>query len=248
MGHEIKGRVLIIEKILKQSAGKISIGHILSYLENFTDAELEANDLVHKQWVLDQLAEIDTSNLFQGYFADEAGLIAYTTDPLLIPEGAWALVGTATTFAHYDWDLDAQAWKVITGEKGDPGTVDLGALDLRYLRKDVDDENPNTVTFGKLILSNTDVEDSDYEYYLGVKADNTVVKITPATVEGDKTRYFEITPAGSIWVLDHGMGKRPGYTARDSAGNQIFGKPDWPTLNQMTLTFVGAVAGDVSLN
>jgi hypothetical protein len=243
--HKGKFKQIIIESIIREIAGKIDVGNILSYLEDHTE-DFGDLDLVNKKWVLDQLIGIDPTALFFGYFSDEATLLSASTSG--VQDGAWALVGTGATFAHYDWDLDAEEWKVITGEKGDAGTVDLGALDLRYLRKDVDDENPNIVTFGKLVLNDTPVEDLDYEYYLGVKPDGSVVRVTPATVDGDKSRYFEITPAGTVWVLDHSMGKRPSYTARDGSGNQIFGTPDWPTLNQMTLTFASSVSGDVALN
>jgi hypothetical protein len=60
--------------------------------------------------------------------------------------------------------------------------------------------------------------------------------------------YTEITPATNVWVINHGFGRRPGgYIALNNSGQQIFGTPAFPTLNQMTLTFPGDVSGDISV-
>jgi len=57
------------------------------------------------------------------------------------------------------------------------------------------------------------------------------------------SREFSITTPATVWSLQHDLNKKPGYTALDSAGNQIFGTPAWPTNNLMTLTFSYSVSG-----
>lgn len=64
----------------------------------------------------------------------------------------------------------------------------------------------------------------------------------------DKTAEFSITTPAAVWTLTHNLGKKPGYTALDSAGSQIFGTPEWPSNNVMTLTFPSSVSGFVVLN
>jgi len=64
----------------------------------------------------------------------------------------------------------------------------------------------------------------------------------------DQSAEFAITTPATVWTLTHNMGKKPGYTAVDSAGSQIFGTPNWLNNNEMTLTFTSTVSGFVVLN
>lgn len=243
--NQTKTKKLIVERILKQDGGKISVANILSYLVDHT-ADFADLDLVNKKWVLDQLVTIDPTALFFGYFTTEANLLSAST--VDVQAGAWALVGTATTFAHYDWDLDAEAWKVITGEKGDPGTVDLPALDLRYLRKDENDSTTHDVSIGKIILTDTDTDDENFVEYLGRKADGTIVGITPAVISGDKSVKFTVTVASATWQITHNMGKFPCFAIKDSTGNPQYPNWEWIDNNVIEFYFDGIQSGGGVLN
>jgi hypothetical protein len=149
----------------------------------------------------------------------------------------------------YLWDLVGLAWQIVEGAEGPPGEVDLPELDARYILKGENDMTAeDVVTTFRVLRMLQASEDATPVFMVGLNAADTLVKVTPATAAGDKTFYFEQTPAATVWTLDHNLGKRPGYTARDGSGSQIFGTPAWPTLNQMTLTFTSAVSGDVTLN
>jgi len=243
--NQTKTKRLIVERILKQDGGKISAENILSYLVDHT-ADFADLDLVNKKWVLDQLVTIDPAALFFGYFTTEANLLSASTAD--VQAGAWALVGTATTFAHYDWDLDAEAWKVITGEKGDPGTVDLPALDARYLRKDENDSTTHDVSIGKIILTDTDTDDENFVEYLGRKADGTIVGITPAVISGDKSVKFTVTVASATWQITHNMGKFPCFAIKDSTGNPQYPNWEWIDNNVIEFYFDGIQSGGGVLN
>ena len=243
--NQVKTKRLLVEEILRQNSGKISILNILSYLEDHT-AQFNDLDLVNKKWVLDQLVTIDPTALFFGYFTTEENLLSASTFD--VQSGAWALVGTNTTFAHYDWDLVAEAWKVITGEKGDPGTVDLPALDARYLRKDQNDSVPFTVSIAKVILTDTDTDNENFVEYLGRKADGTLVGITPAVISGDKTKPFTVGVASNIWQITHNMGKFPCFAIKDSSGNPQYPNWDWIDNNVIEFYFEGLVSGGGVLN
>lgn len=187
-------------------------------------------------------AALANYDLFKGYFANLAALEALP-GPFL--DGSWALVGTAGTFQHYDWDKTAGAWAAIQGEQGPPGVVDLAALDLRYLRRDIPETVDEPLTVDQLTFEDTTISTSPVAY-LGVLANGRVVRVQVPSVPGGF--YTEITPAATVWVINHGFGRRPGgYIARNNSGQQIFGTPDYPTLYQMTLTFPGAVSGDISV-
>jgi hypothetical protein len=243
--NQTKTKKLIVEKILKQGGGKIQVENILSYLTDHT-ADFADLDLVNKKWVLDQLTGVDETALFFGYFDTETSLVEASTAD--VQDGAWALVGTETTFAHYDWDLIAQEWKVITGEKGDPGTVDLPALDARYLRKDENDSTPHIVSFGKIILTSTVTDDQNFVEYLGRKADGTIVGITPAVISGDKSVKFTVASASDTWQINHKMGKFPCFAIKDSTGNPQYPNWEWVDNNVIRFYFDGIVSGGGVLN
>jgi len=243
--NQTKTKKLIVERILSQDSSKIVIENILSYLVDHT-ADFADLDLVNKKWVLDQLIGFDPTAVFFGYFTTEESLLSAST--VDIQDGSWALVGTDTTFAHYDWDLDGLAWKVITGEKGDPGTVDLAALDDRYLRKDENDSTPNIVSIGKIILTDTLTDDENFVEYLGRKADGTLVGITPAVISGDKTKKFVVSEASATWQVTHNMGKFPCFAIKDSSGNPQYPNWEWIDNNVIEFYFTGIQSGGGVLN
>lgn len=108
MGHEIKGRSLIIEEVKKQAGGKITIKNILQYVSNFSDPELGDTDLVHKRWVLDRLEELAEGVTFIGSFDTLSDLEEVPNED--IPEGGFAFVGAGEIFQVYFWDENSPGW------------------------------------------------------------------------------------------------------------------------------------------
>lgn len=131
--------------------------------------------------------------------------------------------------------------------KGADGEVDLTTSDARYLRKDQADATPHKLSVGKLALTDTDAA-TEFTHILAFTATEEVKLLNPATVIGDKNAEFTISTPATVWILNHNLGKKPGYTALDSANNPIFGVPSWPSNNEMRLTFTSPVSGFVTLN
>ena len=68
--NQIKTKRLIVERILKQDSGKITVANILSYLVDHTQQFTDL-DLVNKKWVLDQIIDVNS----QGAMVISAELI-----------------------------------------------------------------------------------------------------------------------------------------------------------------------------
>jgi len=105
--NQTKTKKLIVEKILKQGGGKIQVENILSYLTDHSEDFTEL-DLVHKQWVLDQITEIGSTALFFGDFNTEQSLFSASTEG--VTGGAYALVGSGEDLIYYNWDIDLGQW------------------------------------------------------------------------------------------------------------------------------------------
>lgn len=243
--HDGKFDKIQVNELLTREQAFILAKSLLRYVELFPITD--NLDLVHKKYVDDAIAILDPASTFFGQFESEAALLAEPT--VDIRDGSYAFAEVGGTLFQYIWNLETLAWQKVEGEQGEPGTVDLPALDLRYLRKDVDDATDEEVdtTFQTIKMLGGAVDGSP-EYLIGIKLDGSFVKTNLATATGDKNAEFEIAVATSVWTLNHNLGKKPCYTAIDSSGNQIFGTPTWPTNNQMVLTFESDVAGFVTLN
>jgi len=58
----------------------------------------------------------------------------------------------------------------------------------------------------------------------------------------------EQTVPALTWTINHGLGYRPSVQAVDTTGDQITGSVDWPTENQVTITFLTVIAGKAYLS
>jgi hypothetical protein len=54
--------------------------------------------------------------------------------------------------------------------------------------------------------------------------------------------------ASAIWVVAHGLGKRPSVTVVDSAGDPVEGTVAYADANNLTITFSAAFSGEAYLN
>lgn len=239
--HDLKAKAIILERLLRGEAGKILAGNVLEYSDEFP---LDDFDLVYKKWVTDQIALIELgANTFFGYYDTLAELEAQTD----VPEGGYAYVGTGATFKIYFYDLFAESWKVVQGEKGDTGEVDLSVTDLRYLRKDIPETVTEPLTVQTLILPN-DTPAENPVFYLGVLADGTVVPVNIATVTGDKNFVFNQETPALTWTVAHNMGKLPSVTVQDSANSMVLGSINYIDVNNLSITFSAPISGRAVLN
>lgn len=68
---------------------------------------------------------------------------------------------------------------------------------------------------------------------------------------GDKTFWFVQTGPSALWVVEHGLGKRPSVAVVDSTGTEIVGSVTYDAddpLNRLTISFSEAVSGAATLN
>ena len=54
--------------------------------------------------------------------------------------------------------------------------------------------------------------------------------------------------AASLWVVAHGLGKRPSVTVVDSAGDQVEGSVTYLNLNNLRIEFSAPFSGEAFLN
>jgi len=59
---------------------------------------------------------------------------------------------------------------------------------------------------------------------------------------------FVQSVAASLWIVNHNLGKYPGVTVIDSSGRKVRGSVNYPTSNQILLTFSAPFAGKAYLN
>jgi hypothetical protein len=243
--HDGKFDKIQVNELLSREQALIIAKSLLRYVEAFPISN--DFDLTHKKYVDDAIAILDPAAVFFGQFANEAALLAEPT--VGIRDGSYAYAYDGATLFEYIWDLALEAWQKVEGAQGIPGVVDLPALDLRYLRKDVDDATDATVdtTFQTIKMLGGAVDGSP-EYIIGIKLDGSLVKTNIAAATGDKNYEFSAAAPLTVWTMPHNLGKKPCYCAVDSAGNQIFGTPSWPDNNTMILTFIAPVAGFATLN
>lgn len=65
---------------------------------------------------------------------------------------------------------------------------------------------------------------------------------------GDKHFAHTQSVASATWVVTHNLGKYPSVSVVDSAGELVVGQVDYNSINQTTLTFVGAFSGKAYFN
>ena len=75
----------------------------------------------------------------------------------------------------------------------------------------------------------------------------TTAEWLPAPVGDSFFPYTQII-ASNTWVIFHSLKKYPSVTVVDSAGTVIIGDTAYDSINQVTLTFVGAFSGKAYLN
>lgn len=85
-------------------------------------------------------------------------------------------------------------------------------------------------------------------------------QINGVTLEGNKTSedlgidvadanfVYEQSEASDEWIIVHNLNKYPAVSIIDSAGDEVIGNVHYDTLNQITITFVGAFKGKATLN
>ena len=64
----------------------------------------------------------------------------------------------------------------------------------------------------------------------------------------DANFVFEQTEASAEWVIVHNLNKYPAVSIIDSAGDEVVGNIHYDSLNQVTITFIGAFKGKATLN
>jgi hypothetical protein len=125
------------------------------------------------------------------------------------------------------------------GPQGPIGEVDYDEADLRYIRKDEDDDNSsNKITLGGLKLPFLSVEVS-IDHVVVVSADGTIKKAALNIVSDKNYVHLQSSPA-SIWSFTHNMGKKPSVTIIDSAGSIVLAKLTYVDNNNITIDFNGA--------
>ena len=65
---------------------------------------------------------------------------------------------------------------------------------------------------------------------------------------GDSHFVHNQISAQATWSVTHNLGKHPSVTVVDSAGTQVYGEVEYPSLNQVVLTFSAAFSGTAYLN
>lgn len=89
---------------------------------------------------------------------------------------------------------------------------------------------------------------------------NNKPSINGVTLEGDKTSedlgldvadanyIHQQTEASDEWIIVHNLNKYPAVSIIDSAGDEVEGNVHYDSINQITITFIGAFKGTATLN
>jgi hypothetical protein len=70
--------------------------------------------------------------------------------------------------------------------------------------------------------------------------------VSPTGADLNKTHVQ--AAAAAIWVVAHGLGKRPSVTVVDSAGDPVEGTVAYVDANNLTISFSAAFGGEAYLN
>ncbi len=66
-------------------------------------------------------------------------------------------------------------------------------------------------------------------------------------VAGGSYTFSQVVPSAT-WVIQHNLGFYPNATVVDSAGSEVVGDKVYDNLNQITITFSGAFAGQAYIS
>lgn len=89
---------------------------------------------------------------------------------------------------------------------------------------------------------------------------NNKPSINGIILEGDKTSedlgldvadanyIHQQTEASDEWIIVHNLNKYPAVSIIDSAGDEVEGNVHYDSINQITITFIGAFKGTATLN
>lgn len=136
-------------------------------------------------------------------------------------------------------------------------------MDEKTMWCDLGKENLNTI--GKQTIRVGDIKESEIICPSPSKSSNynrliNKPSINGVTLEGNKTSedlgldvtdanyVHEQSEASSEWVIVHNLNKYPAVSIIDSAGDEVIGNIHYDSLNQVTITFIGAFKGKATLN
>lgn len=136
-------------------------------------------------------------------------------------------------------------------------------MDEKTMWCDLGKENLNTI--GKQTIRVGDIKESEIICPSPSKSSNynrliNKPSINGVTLEGNKTSedlgldvadanyVHEQSEASSEWVIVHNLNKYPAVSIIDSAGDEVVGNIHYDSLNQVTITFIGAFKGKATLN
>lgn len=72
--------------------------------------------------------------------------------------------------------------------------------------------------------------------------------VTKSQMEASQTYLHTQTQPSAVWVIVHGLNRYPAVTVIDSAGTVVFGDVKHDSINQCTVSFIGAFSGKASLS
>lgn len=73
-------------------------------------------------------------------------------------------------------------------------------------------------------------------------------KLEDLGIINDLNYVHNQTTASDVWVVKHNLNKYPSVTIVNSAGDEVIGDVFYDSVNQVTITFVGAFKGKATLN
>lgn len=75
-----------------------------------------------------------------------------------------------------------------------------------------------------------------------------VTWVDAATASSTYTFSYTSAQAVEVWTINHNLNRNPSVTVTDLSGNWVVPDVFYNSANQITLTFVGATAGNAYLN
>lgn len=135
-------------------------------------------------------------------------------------------------------------------------------MDERTMWEDLGRRNPN---MGSEVINVGDISGVEIKCPKPNKSDNynkltNKPSINGVTLTGNKTSQdlgidiadlnyiHNQTEASDEWVIVHNLNKYPAVSIIDSAGDEVEGNVHYDSLNQVTITFIGAFKGTATLN
>lgn len=108
-----------------------------------------------------------------------------------------------------------------------------------------DDKSPGSLSAKLVAGTNIILEEIDVPPIDG----NIVIRISSTGGSGGDLHYLytQASPSAT-WTITHNLGKNPSVTVIDSGGTSVVGDVDYPSLNQVIITFSAGFAGVAYLN